>query len=170
MTERSAASGFHMQISKLLIICVIAATAATSALVIELLVGMPEMAPGPGPDGVPPRPPELRPLAVLTVVTGLFVLAWLAVLVVFARDQVLARIRELSPPGGDQQQLSELLGKLRTELAADRERDLRVLDERITDYGERRETDGYLHGMRAATAEPTVEANVRSFRRPPPQR
>ena len=161
MTERSAASGFHMQISKLLIICVIAATAATSALVIVLLVGMPEMAPGPGPDGAPPRPPELRPLAVLTIVAAFFVLAWLAVLVVFARDQILARITQ--PPAPEPERLAELITKLRAEVS--------VLDERITDYGERRETDGYLHGMRAATAEPTVEANVRSFRRqPPPQR
>jgi hypothetical protein len=159
-----------MHISKLLVICVAAAIAATSALVIELLVGMPEPPKGPPPNGMPGPPPDLSVLAVFTVVTGLFVLAWLAVLVVFSRDQILARDRsEPSTTLGEDgsQQVSELLAKLRVELAADREREIRLLDERLGEYGERRETDGYLHGLRVGTAE---DANVRAIRRTPPQR
>ena len=103
------------------------------------------------------------------VVTGFFVLAWLSVLVVFCRDQVLRRIGQLRGPGGEPGQLTEVLATLRAELAADRGAELQLLDERIAEYGERRETDGYLHGMRMATADP-VEANVRAIRRLPPQR
>jgi hypothetical protein len=156
-----------MHISRLLVGCVIAAIAATSALVIELLVGLPETPRGPGPNGQPPPPPELAPLAVFTVLTGLFVLAWLAVLVVFSRDQILAGVQRGQSGEAASAQVGELLAKLRTELAADREREMRDLDERLADYGERRETDGYLHGMRVATAE---DATVRAIRRTPPQR
>jgi hypothetical protein len=174
----SAVGGIHFQISKLLVVCVIAATAATGALVISVLVGMPGPVPAPGPNGLPPPPPDLRPLAVIPVITGLFVLAWLAVLVVFSRDQILLRVRELRTdaapdPAVSRRQVDDLLAGLRAELAADRERELQQLSERIaeltTEYGERRETDGYLNGMRMATADP-AEPKVRSIRRTPPQR
>jgi len=174
MTERarddrgSAAAGLHFQISRLLVVCIVAAAAATSALVIQVVIGMPGSAPRPGPNGMPPPPPELRPLAVFSIVTGLFVLAWLSVLVVFCRDQVLLRIRELRAPEPAPEQLDELLAKLRSELAADRGSELQLLDERLAEYGERRETDGYLRGMRMATT--GEEANVRAIRRLPPQR
>jgi hypothetical protein len=169
MSERGAASGLHVHISKLLVVCVIGAIAATSALIVEVLVGMPERPAGPGPNGLPPPPPELQPLAVFTVLTGLFVLGWLAVLVVFSRDQILARVDRGQPAtvGEAGSGVGELLAKLRVELAADREREMRVLDERLAEYGERRETDGYLHGMRVATAE---DATVHAIRRSPPQR
>jgi len=181
MTERarvdhgSAKSGLHFQISKLLVVCIIAATAATGALAIAVLVGMPGPVPGPGPNGLPPPPPDLKPLAFFPIVTGLFVLTWLAVLVVFSRDLLLLRIEEIQngarpDPEADRRQLAELLAGLRAELAADRERDLETLDERLAEYGERRETDGYLNGMRVATTEEPGEANVRSIRRTPPQR
>jgi hypothetical protein len=39
-----------------------------------------------------------------------------------------------------------------------------------SEYGEQRETDGYLNGMRVATTDEAVEPNVRSLRRPPPPR
>ncbi len=58
---------------------------------------------------------------------------------------------------------------LRAEIAADRERDLAALSEQLTEYGARRETDGYLSGMRTAASEPP-EPDVRSFRRPPAPR
>lgn len=177
MTERSHPSGgFHLQISKLLVVAVIIATAATGALVVTLFASMPSgQTPAPGPNGLPPPPPNLRPLAVISVVTGLFVLSWLAVLVVFARDQVLRQIRQQqSPtPGGE---MTELLAGLRAEIAADRERDLEAMTERLadmtTEFGERRETDGYLHGMRTAAAgdPPSPEGKVRALRRNPPPR
>ncbi|MEU4243162.1 hypothetical protein [Actinoplanes sp. NPDC026619] len=170
MTER----GFQLQISKLLVVAIIIATAATGALIVTLLSSMPSgQTPAPGPAGLPPPPPNLRPLAVFSLVTGLFVLSWLAVLVVFARDQILRQLRlQQSPtPGGE---LGELLAGLRAEIAADRERDLEALTERLTDltaeFGERRETDGYLNGMRTATTADQPDAKVRALRRNPPAR
>ena len=95
--------------------------------------------------------------------------------VVFSRDLLLLRIREIQndarpDPEANRQQMEELLARLRAELTADRERDLRMLDERLAEYGEQRETDGYLNGMRVATGDDPAEAKVRSIRRTPPQR
>ena len=181
MTERARAylgstpSGLHFQISKLLVASIICATAATGALIIAVLVELPVSAPPPGPRGLPPPPPDLQPLAVLPIITGLFVLAWLAVVVVFSRDQILLHIREIqNEPATNPQQVDELLARLRSELAADQERELRALGERIAaltdEYGERRETDGYLNGMRAATTRDPMDPTVRPIRRTPPQR
>jgi hypothetical protein len=185
MTERADADqgitrgGFHFQISKLLVAAFVCAVAATGALVVTLLVGMPGRPPGLGPNGLPPPPPDLKPLAVFPVVTGLFVLAWLAVLVVFSRDQILLSIREIRietrpDPLAERQQIDELLTEMRADLAADRERELQMLSERIaamtTEYGEQRETDGYLNGMRVAAGDHSPTENVRPIRRTPPQR
>jgi hypothetical protein len=160
-------AGYNFQISKLLVVCIVFAAAATSALVIQMVTGMPGHSPGPGPNGQPPPPPEMQPLAVFSIVTGFFVLAWLSVLVVFCRDQILLRLR--ATPAAEHADLEKLLSTLRAELAADRERELQSLDERLAEYGERRETDGYLSGMRVATSDP-VEAKVRALRPLPPQR
>jgi hypothetical protein len=185
MTERAHADhgitmgGFHIQTSKLLVVAFVCAVAATGALVITLLVGMPGRPPAPGPNGMPPPPPDLKPLAVFPVVTGLFVLAWLAVLVAYSRDQILLRIREMRnenrpDPLPDRQQIDELFTEMRAKLAADRERELQMLGERIaemtTEYGEQRETDGYLNGLRVATDGQSREENVHPIRRTPPQR
>src|SRR5262245_65215047 len=91
------------------------------------------MTPPPGPNGLPPPPPNLRPLAVFSIVTGFFVLSWLAVLVVFARDQILRQLRLHQSPLGPDGELSGLLSSLRSEIAADRERDLEALTERLAD-------------------------------------
>jgi hypothetical protein len=159
-------SGLHFHISKLLVAVFILAIAATGALIIIVLVLMPSASiPPPGPGGMPPPPPNMQPLAVFPIVTGFFVLSWLAVLVVFSRDQVLQLLHQ--PPAGGVSR--EELDRLRAEIAADRERDLAALSEQLVEYGERRETDGYLNGMRTAASEPP-EANVRSIRRPPSPR
>ena len=182
MTERaradhgSTASGLHFHVSKLLVVAGVAAVAATSALIVSVLFGTPPPAPPPpGPNGMPPPPPSLQSLIVFPIVTGLFVLAWLAVLVVFCRDQILARIQAAQPgPGPDRQEIIQLFATLRQELATDRERELRELGERFaaltSEYGEQRETDGYLSGMRVATNAGPVEGTVRPIRRTPPQR
>jgi hypothetical protein len=179
MTERARADrestmgGWHFQISKLLVIAFVCAVAATGALVAALLVGMPHRPPGPGPEGQPPPPPDLSGLAVISVMTGLFVLTWLAVLVVFSRDQILRKVRESGQetPLIDRQQIDDLLTELREKLAADREHELQLFGERIAEltneYGEQRETDGYLNGMRVAAAGHSGEENVRPIRRPP---
>ena len=92
-----------------------------------------------------------------------------------ARDQILRQMRQHAgptPPGISGDDLNAMLGDLRAEIASDRERDLQNLAESMaemtTEYGERRETDGYLSGMRTATTgEPPPEANVRALRRSP---
>ncbi|GAA3940158.1 hypothetical protein [Actinoplanes auranticolor] len=181
MTERARADqgstvgGLHLQLSKLLLGSLLAAVAATGALIITVIVGMPPGHPPPPPPGGMPSPPPLTSLAVFPVITGLFVLAWLAVVVAFSRDQILRRIDQLRDgPVTDGRQFDEILAELRTQLAADRERELHVLEERIAElteeYGEQRETDGYLNGMRVATGEEPVPAKVHSIRRTPPQR
>ncbi|MFI7601164.1 hypothetical protein [Actinoplanes sp. NPDC049681] len=154
--------------SRLLLCCLIVAIAATGALVITSIVAFPERpGPPPGNPGIPPGPPpNVQAVAVIVLVTGVFVLSWLAVLVVFARDQILRRLGE----GGDPERMRELLTEVRAELAADREREWQIIAERLADYGEQRETDGYLNGMRVGTGSQPAEENVRSLRRPPSQR
>jgi hypothetical protein len=182
MTEQARAEhgstvgGLHLQLSTLLLGSLIAAVAATGALIITLIVGMPPgHPPPPGPGGMPPPPPPLTSLAVFPVVTGVFVLAWLAVIVAFSRDQILRRIEELrAGPTTDAPRLDQVIGELRAQLAADREQELRVLQERIAElteeYGEQRETDGYLNGMRVATGGDSPPAKVHAIRRTPPPR
>lgn len=165
--HHSTLGGWHLQISKLLVVAVIVATAATGALIVTVLTQMPSgVTPAPGPNGLPPPPPNMRPLAVVSIVTGFFVLSWLAVLVVVARDQVLRELRQRSAPTGDD--FTAALADFRAELAGDRERELQGLTERmaeaIAEYGETRETDGYLSGMRTATTGEPPAPNVRSLR------
>jgi hypothetical protein len=144
-----------------------------------MLVAMPGPPPPPGPNGLPPPPPSLKPLVVFPIVTGLFVLAWLAVVVVFSRDQILRRIQDMQDHAGPDPELSrqrmrDMFAGLREELAEDREHELQVLEERIaaltSEYGEQRETDGYLNGMRVATTPGQLEDGVRAIRRTPPRR
>ncbi|MGX6600672.1 hypothetical protein ACWKSP_00835 [Micromonosporaceae bacterium Da 78-11] len=173
--RRSIPSGLHFQISKLLVVAVAAATSATGALVVAVLVDWPSFPPPPPPgaNGMGPPPPDMESMAVFPIVTGFFVLTWLAVLVIFCRDQVLLHLRQQheasSTPGPDADELTRLLADLRTELAVDRERELEALGDRLAEFAEQRETDGYLRGMRNAASTPT-EANVRNLRRTPPQR
>ncbi|WP_189082358.1 hypothetical protein [Mangrovihabitans endophyticus] len=172
MTDRdsgdhgSSTGGLHLQISKLLMFAIIAAIAATGALVVTLLVELPMSPPPPGPRGEPPPPPNLQALAVFPVVTGLFVLAWLAVLVVFSRDQILQRLDDLEQRRGAVP--SEVVDAMRTELS----QQLTAFGARISaltdEYGDLRETDGYLSGMRTAAGQPPEQV-VRPLRRMPPQ-
>ncbi|WP_153040513.1 hypothetical protein [Actinoplanes sp. TFC3] len=169
MNARPGPSALHLQMSKLLISCFVFAIAATGALIVTLIYGFPDKPSGPPPNsvpGMPPGPPpDERPLALLIVLTGLVVLSWLAVLTVSARDRILQRIG-----GVDADEVRAILTDVRTELAADREREWQKMTERLMEYADQRETDGYLHGMRVATAEESMEANVRPLRRPPSQR
>jgi hypothetical protein len=174
----STMGGLHLEASRLRIFCLVVAIAATGALIITLAVGMPGQVRGPGPNGMPPPPPDLRPLANITIVTGLFVLAWLAALVVYCRDQIMQRLGEMedrstTEPEPATQRIAELFTGLRAELAADRERELTELSEQIaamtSEYGEQRETDGYLNGMRVATAgNQPPEQKLRAVRRTSP--
>ena len=161
-------NALHLQMSRLLTVSIVAAIAATGALIITLLVGLPSPPPPPpgggrGSDGMPP-PPDLNGLAAFSVVTGLFVLAWLAVLVVYSRDQIMRRLTAADPEVSE-----DVLAQLRAEIAAE----VQALGDRVetltTEYGEQRETDGYLQGMRAAAAQ-VEKPVVTPLRRTPPQR
>ena len=110
----------------------------------------------------------------LTVLTGLFVLAWLAVLVLSSREQILRRIHRIEngvdvDADAAQRSMSAFIGDFRQELADDRRADLAKLEERITsltaEYGEQRETDGYINGMRVATSAGAEHAQVHPIRR-----
>ncbi len=153
----------HLRLSRLLFGSLVAAVAATGALIVTMHVGL--LSP----------PSQLTSVVVFPVVTGLFVLAWLVVVVVFSRDQILRRIEQLRVgPGSDGSQFDQLIAELRAQLAADRERELHLLEGRIaeltTEYGEQRETDGYLNGMRVATGAESAGAQIHPIRRTPPQR
>nr|WP_296073438.1 hypothetical protein [uncultured Actinoplanes sp.] len=177
MTERSPAyirstsGGSQFHITKLLVAALTVATAATGALIVTVLIEMPPPGPPPpGPGGMPPPPPDLQSLAVFPIVTGFFVLAWLAVLVIFSRDQILLHLRQQHETSGvSADELNRSLSELRASLAADHEQEMRKLGDSLAEitaeYGERRETDGYLRGMRTATMNDQPEANVRSLRR-----
>jgi hypothetical protein len=177
----SPVGGLHLQMSRLLLGCLLAAVAATGALIVTVAVNVsgppggggrpPGSDPGGGPGGPPPV--DAGALALFAVVTGLFVLTWLAALVVFSRDQVLRRIRDLpaepaADPADARRELEALVTELRAGLAADRTRELGELSDRIaamtSEYGEQRETDGYLNGMRVATGNEPPEQKVRSIR------
>ena len=176
---RTAPGGFHLQASKLLVVALVVAAAATGALIIALLVAMPSSGPPPGPrdGGPPPPPPDMQSLVVFQLVAAFFVLAWLAVLVAYCRDQILRQVRQTPepPPSSlSREELDAVLADLRAELAGDRAQELHALSERLEEltgeYGERRETDGYLNGMRTATMNDPPDKNVRSLRRTPPPR
>jgi len=176
MTGRTPlGAALHVQVSRLVLGCLTAAVAATGALIVTVAVGLPT--PPPGPAGLPGPPPRLEGLAVVSIVTGFFVLAWLSTLVAFCRDQILARLREragesTADPDEMRRQVEALADRLRAELASDRERDLRELGDRITalttEYGEQRETEGYLNGMRVATSNQAPDQRVRPIRRTAP--
>jgi hypothetical protein len=163
----STRGGLQIQISKLLLASVVAAIATSVAMIVAaVMVQQAPPPPPPGPNGLPPPSPST---VMMTVITGMFVVSWLAVVVTLARDQILRRMREL--PGGDgaRQDTLALLDALRRELADDRRADLAALEARIAaltaEYGEQRETDGYVNGMRVATK---PGGDVRPLHRVPP--
>jgi hypothetical protein len=167
MSDRTP-TGAGVEISRLLISAAVTAIAATGGLVVVTVLALsgPD-GPPPGAGG-PPPPPHQHTLAILVVVTGLCVLSWLAVLVVFTRDQLLARLADLRTAGGDPA-VQEAAAQLRSELAEEQRTGLAAIEDRITaltsEYGDRRETDGYLQGMRAAAA--GERSDIRLIRRAP---
>jgi len=163
-------NGIHVQAGKLLVGATIVAIAATGALIIGSITVMTDASPPPGPNGVPP-PPKIELIGTLTVLTGLFVLSWLAVVIMLCRDEILRRIGGMGIDSAETEQaLGSLFDEMRRRTAEDRRADLAALEERIADltgeYGEQRETDGYINGMRiAAAAAEDRGAQVRSIRR-----
>ena len=145
--QAESTRGLQIHVSKLLLACSVTAIAATAALVVAVIMDASRPAPRPPGPGQPPPPPP-PPSEALIVAVGLFVLAWLAVLVVLSRDQILYRLAALRAGEG-----------------------IEAMEERITammrEYGEQRETEGYVNGMRVAMAQGR-DAEVRQLRGLPP--
>ena len=165
--------GLRVPASKLLIGVFGAAVTATLALLVayvSLVSTPPPVARGPG---APPPPIRVESLGTVIVLTGVFVLVWLAVIVVAARDRVLRQLQDLTfSVGSDADavgpEVRQLLAALRGDLVADHRAGLAGLEERLaaltSEYGEQRETDGYISGMRVATTVGQERAEVRQIR------
>jgi hypothetical protein len=115
----------HIPLSPLLLGSLIAAGAGTVLLLSFLVIQFQAEPPKSGPPGVGNTPPPLPPPAHLAffVATAIFAIAWLAVLTVGARDQLIRRLDVMEA------RLIEL----------------------TQDYGEHRRTDGYVEGVHEAT-------------------
>jgi hypothetical protein len=165
----STRGGLQIQVSKLLLTSIIAAIATSVAMIVATIMIVSGPTPPPPPPGAPPPPPPVAPIVTIIVITGMFVVSWLAVVVTLARDQVLRRMRDLSGGDGARPDAPEVLAAVREGLAADRRADLAALEARIAaltaEYGEQRETDGYVNGMRVATGPPAQAGDVRPLRR-----
>jgi hypothetical protein len=153
----SPTRGLQIHISKLLLLLVVAAIASTAGLVVTaiMLASRPGPRPGIGVGGPPPPP-----LEGLIVTTGLFVASWSAVLIILSRDQIIQRLAAASAAadGLTETSVRELLSG-----------ELTALEDRIgamtREYGEQRETDGFLNGMRVgATSGRDGGAEVRPLR------
>ena len=147
--QRESTRGLQIHVSKLLLVCTVAAIAATAAAAVATSMEATRPRPGGGPPGgggLPPPPPPPSEAFIISI--GFFVLAWLAVLVVLSRDQVLRQVAALRAGEG-----------------------LDEMEERITtmmrEYGEQRETEGYVNGMRTAMTQ-GAGAEVRPLRGKPP--
>jgi hypothetical protein len=144
--------GLQIHVSKLLLVCAVAAIASTAAAAVATYMAATRPRPpgGGGPGGGPPPPPP-PPSEAFIISIGFFVLAWLAVLVVLSRDQILRQGAALRAGEG----LDEMEERIATKLR---------------EYGEQRETEGYVNGMRTAMAQ-GPGAEVRPLRgKPPPAR
>jgi hypothetical protein len=161
-------SQVHM--SKLLLVSFVVAAASTIALIVAAAM-IPPGPPPSGPGGTPPPPPHI--LIVFVVLTGVFTMSWVSVVVTYARDQILRRTREST--GSDlvsREETRTMMATLRAELAEDRRVELAALEERMRDltveYGDQRETEGYVNGLRAANRPHPGGAEVRPLHRVPP--
>jgi hypothetical protein len=110
--------------------------------------GPPPGSQGFGGQGAPPPPPGMSTGEIgVTIAVALFVISWMTVILAVARDQVLRRAANRA----ETSELREAVQALRDE---------------IRQYGEERETDGYLAAMRESG--PSQHGTVRRLRPIPP--
>ncbi len=129
----------HVQLSPMLLVGLISAAITTVAVVVTAVLAA-RVGPPPGfQRGDAPPPPPPEATALLIAI-ALCVVAWVIAIVAYARDYLVRRL-----------------------VAA---------EERLTalaiDYGEGRETEGYLKGMRAANGERRGLRPVPPDPKPPP--
>jgi hypothetical protein len=154
----------HFQLSPLLLIGLVSAVISTVAVVIAAVSALqPGQGPPPGAVGRPPPPTEVAPL-VLAI--GFFVISWVTVAVAVARDQIAQRLSALHDiRSSSLEELRADIDEIRTQTTAMAKVEARVV-KLVEDYGELRETDGYLDAMRAAAG---TNGEVRSLRTVPPR-
>jgi hypothetical protein len=126
----------HFQLSPLTMIGIVAAVISTIAIIIAAVAASHQGGPPPGPGAIPPPPPSMTPLL---IAVGFFAVSWVTVAVAVARDQIVVRMTGMN----------HTLEEIRSQSA-----ELAKIEGRLTtlfeEYGERRETDGYLTAMREA--------------------
>jgi hypothetical protein len=127
----------HFQLSPLTMVGIVAAVISTIAVIIAAITASHTGGPPPGPGAPPPPPPPSSTPLLLAV--AFFVTSWVTVAVAIARDQIVQRVGLLN----------QALEEVRTQVA-----EVAKLEGRITavveEYGEQRETDGYIAAMHAA--------------------
>lgn len=134
----------HVPLSQQFLTTLVVAVAATLALVgIVLVQAFDRPAPPPGGgNGQPPGPPPSDALVIIAA--AVFVLAWAAVMLTYNRDLITHRMGAIE----------SAVGALRTQLADDHRADLAALGRQLVslteEFGEQRETDGYVNGLRQA--------------------
>jgi hypothetical protein len=160
----------HFQLSPLLMIGVVAAVISTVAVVVSAIVAN-QPPPGPfNPQGPPGPPPQST---ALLISLGCFVVSWVTVAVAVARDQLAQRIaRATEARTAYLTDLHAWMESVRVEEANERAALMAQLTTQLDtlsrEYGEQRETEGYLSAMRAAAGPPT-KTDIRPLRRIPPQ-
>ncbi len=166
----------HVQLSRMLLVCLTSAIAASAGLVVALATLHPD-GPPPGAGLPPPRPND----TVLLLAASFFVLAWLATAVMFARDQILRRLGEAADfaerVDGAQAAIAAMMVELRRQIADDQQAALETMERKLAtfanEYGDQREDDGYARGMKVGAEFGVVASGeVRALRpvRPNPPR
>jgi hypothetical protein len=125
----------HFQLSSLTMIGIVAAVISTTAVVIAAISAS-HGGPPPGQGALPPPPPSTTPIL---LAVGFFVISWVTVAVAIARDQIVQRMNLMN----------QAMEEIRTQAAAAAGLEAR-LTALVEEYGERRETDGYIGAMQAA--------------------
>jgi hypothetical protein len=124
--------GLHLNVSPFLLSSVVAAAATTVALIVIVALDARPPAVPPPPPGSGSGPARLIPppsFAPLLVVSALFIVSWLAVLLAICRDRIIQRLGAVEEAA-------------RSDIAS--------LRRQLTEYGDGRETEGYLYGLRSA--------------------
>jgi hypothetical protein len=141
--------------SSMMLTALVLAGAATVGLVVVITQSRPTL-PLVNQAAVPP----VRLVATVPVIVAaaIFGITWVTVVVAFCRDQILHRVSAIEETVATTLTTME---SVRTELTS--------LRGGLAEYGEQRETDGYLHGVRATTQRTsTGSAEVRTLHRVPP--
>jgi hypothetical protein len=156
----------HFHISPLLLIGIVIAVISTVVVVISAIAA--NQPPGrPGQGQQPPPPPSTIPLMISL---AFFVISWVTVAVAVARDQLATRIA--SAEAAREAAINDLrawMAQSQADLTADRNAARQELAAQLAmiskEYGDERETQGYLDGMRAAAAgQAPSNGDVRTLR------